>query len=55
LLMPRSACCEESDIAVSWEALPEPDKYRCRCLQPTIELSTGTPMKEFRECGNWRG
>jgi hypothetical protein len=28
LLMPRSVCWQEPDIAVSWEALPEPDKYR---------------------------
>jgi len=24
--MPRGACWQELDIAVSWEALPEPDK-----------------------------
>jgi hypothetical protein len=34
--MPRSACWQDPDIAVSLEAVPEPDKYRCRCLQPTI-------------------
>jgi hypothetical protein len=31
----RSACCQELDIAVSWEALSEPGKYRGRCSQPT--------------------
>ena len=28
LSTPRSACWQEPNIAVSWEALPEPDKYR---------------------------
>ena len=28
LWMPRSACRKEPDMAVSWEALPEPYKYR---------------------------
>ena len=31
LLWMPSACWKEPDIAVSWEALPEPDKYRGRC------------------------
>jgi hypothetical protein len=31
---------------VSWEALPEPDKYRGRCSQPTIGLSMESPMEE---------
>jgi hypothetical protein len=34
--MPRSAHWQEPDIAVSWEALPEPDKYRGGCTQLTI-------------------
>ena len=29
----------EACIAVSQKALPEPDKYRGGCLQPTIVLS----------------
>ena len=41
LLVSRSACLQEPDIAVSWETLPEPDKYRGRCSQP------GTPMEEL--------
>jgi hypothetical protein len=45
--MPRSAYWQELDIAVSWEALPEPDKYRCGPSQPTIGLSMGTPMEEL--------
>jgi hypothetical protein len=30
LWLPRSACWQEPDIAVFWEALPEPDIYRGR-------------------------
>ena len=43
LLMPRSVCWQEPGIAVPWKALPEPDQYRCRCLQSNIGLSQGTP------------
>ena len=49
LLMPRSACLQQPGIAVSWEALPEPNQYRWRCSQPTIGPSTGTPMEELAE------
>ena len=45
----RSACWQELDITVSWEALPEPDKYRGKCLQPTIGLSMGSPNGGVRE------
>jgi hypothetical protein len=41
--MPRSVCWQEPGIAVPWKALPEPDQYRCRCLQSNIGLSQGTP------------
>jgi hypothetical protein len=44
--MPISACWQKHDIAVSWEALPVPDKYRSECSQPSIGWSTGSPMKE---------
>jgi hypothetical protein len=44
LLMTRSTCWQEPDIAVSWKALPKPDKYRGGCSQPTIGLSTGSPV-----------
>jgi hypothetical protein len=50
LLMPRKACWQVPDIAVSWEGLPEPDKYRCGCKKSTIGLSMGIPMEEF---GKW--
>jgi hypothetical protein len=38
------ACWKEPDTAVSWEALPEPYKYRDTFSQPTIGLSTGSPI-----------
>jgi hypothetical protein len=44
-----SPCWQEPDIAVSWEALPVPDKYSGGYLQPTIELSTGTPMEQLEK------
>jgi hypothetical protein len=47
LLMPRGACWQEPNTAVSWELLPDPDQYRWGGLQPTIGLSTGTPMEEL--------
>ena len=47
--MPISACWQEPDIAVSWEALLEPDKDRGGSSQPTIGLSTGTPMEELEK------
>jgi hypothetical protein len=34
-------------MAVSWEALPVPDKYRSGCSEPTNGLSTGSPMEEL--------
>jgi hypothetical protein len=49
LWMSRSACWQEPDIAVSWEALSEPEKYRSGCSEPSIGLSTGSPMKELEK------
>jgi hypothetical protein len=49
LWMPRSAYWQEPDIAVSWEALPEPDKYRGGCSQPSIGLSSQYPMEELEK------
>jgi hypothetical protein len=42
-------CWHEPDTAVSWEAVPDPDQYRCGCWQLTIGLSTGTSMEELEE------
>ena len=49
LWMPISACWQEPDIALSWEALPVPDKYRSRGLQPSIGLSIVSPMEELEK------
>jgi hypothetical protein len=43
LWMLGSACWWKPDMTVSWEALPEPDKYRGGSSQPTIRLSSGVP------------
>ncbi|EDL36841.1 mCG1041909 [Mus musculus] len=50
---------KKPDIADSWEAMPEPGKYRGRCLQPITGLSSGSPMgdlekeqKELKEFAN---
>ena len=47
LWIPRNSCWQEADIAGSWEALPEPDIYGGRCLQPNIELIIGSPMEKL--------
>ena len=49
LWMPRSGWWKEPDMAVSWEALPEPYKHRDGCLQPTIGLSTGFSIEELEK------
>jgi hypothetical protein len=41
LWMPTSACRQEFGITVPREAFPVPDKYRRRCSQLSIGLSTG--------------
>jgi hypothetical protein len=49
LWMPIRAWCPEPDIAVSWEALPVPNKYRSGCLQPSFGRSTRSLMKELEK------
>ena len=49
--MPTSACGQTPDIAISEEAPPVPDKYRGGSSQPTIRLSTGSPVKEVETQG----
>jgi len=50
LQIPRRVCWLEPDNSCPMrEALPEPDKYRCGCSQPTIRLSTGSPMEEWEK------
>jgi hypothetical protein len=40
---------QKDHMAVSWEALPEPDKDWGRCSQPTIALSVGSQMEELEK------
>jgi hypothetical protein len=47
LWIPTTACWQEPHIAVSWEALPVPDKYSGGGFQPTIGLSTRSLMEEL--------
>ena len=49
LRMPRNAYWQEPDMAVSWEALPVPHKYRGRCSQQTIGLSSWSLMEELEK------
>jgi hypothetical protein len=39
----------EPDTAVSWEALPDLDQYRCGCSQLTINWAQETQMEELGE------
>jgi hypothetical protein len=36
-------------MAVSWETLQAPYKYRGECSQATIELSLGFPIEELEK------
>jgi hypothetical protein len=47
--MPKRACWQEPDIALSWEALPVPGKYRSGYSQSSIGWSTGSTMKELEK------
>jgi hypothetical protein len=47
LLMQTSFCWQEPDIVVFWKTLPVPDKSGCS--QPSIGLSTGSPMKKLEK------
>jgi hypothetical protein len=38
-----------SNIAVSQDVLPVPDKFKSGCSQPTIGLSTRSPMGELEK------
>jgi hypothetical protein len=49
LWMLGSVCWWKSQMAVSWEALPAPDKYKGGCLQPPIGLSVGSPVEELEK------
>jgi hypothetical protein len=49
LWMPSSACWKKPDMAIFWEALPEPYKCRDGCSQPTIGLSAWSPIEELEK------
>jgi hypothetical protein len=49
LQMPTRACWQEPGITVSWEALSVPEKYRSGYSQPSIGLSTGSPMNTLEK------
>jgi len=49
LLMPRTACWQEPDIAVSWEAQPEHDKYRGWMLTANHWTENRVPIARVRE------
>ena len=50
--MLTSVCWQESDIAVTWEAVTMHDKYREEHSQETIELNTGSSMEELKKGSN---
>jgi hypothetical protein len=47
--MPARFCWQDSDIAVSCEAMPVPGKYRSECSLSSIGWNTGPPMKELEK------
>jgi hypothetical protein len=49
LWIPKSEYWKEPDMAVSWEALPEPYTYRGGCLKLVIGLSVGSPVEELEK------
>jgi hypothetical protein len=49
LHMPARFCLQNPDIAISFEAMPVPAKYRSGCSQTSIRWITGTPMKELEK------
>jgi hypothetical protein len=49
LHMPARFCWQDPDIAVSYEAMPVPGKYRSGCSMLSIGWNTGSPMKELEK------
>jgi hypothetical protein len=49
LHMPARFCWQDPDIAVSYETMPVPGKYRSGCSQSSIGWNTGPPMKELEK------
>ena len=49
LHMPERFCWRDPVIAVSYEAMPVPGKYRSGCSHLSIGWNTGPPMKELEK------
>jgi hypothetical protein len=49
LHMPKIFCWQDSDIALSCEAMPVPSKYRCGCSQSSIGWNTVPLMKDLEK------
>ena len=49
LHMPERFCWRDPVIAVSYEAMPVPGKYRSGCSQSSIGWNSGPPMKELEK------
>jgi hypothetical protein len=47
--MPERFCCRDPVIAVSYEAIPVPGKYRNGCSQSSIRWNTGSPMEKLEK------
>jgi hypothetical protein len=47
--MPARFCCRDPDIAVSYETLPVPGKYRSGCSQLAIGWIIGPPMEKLEK------
>ena len=49
LHIPARFCFKDPDIAVSYEAMTVPGKYRSGCSQSSIGWDTGPPMEELEK------
>jgi hypothetical protein len=49
LYMPARFCWHDPDIAIFYEAIPVPGKYRSGCSQSSIGWNTGPPMEELEK------
>ena len=49
LPMPARFCGKDPDIAVSYEAMPVPGKYRSGCSQSSIGWNTGPLMEKLEK------
>jgi hypothetical protein len=49
LYMPERFCLMDPVIAVLYEAMPVPGKYRSGCSQSSIRWNTGPPMEKLEK------